>query len=1175
MNKKIIIALWIAVCVCARGALVINEVCYDNETLTDENGDASSDWIELYNTGPLAVNLQNYWLGDANPYEEAKGVRLPSYMLPPGGFLVVYANNDLPEYTVWTNAPDIVAIPENSSWRYSAPASAPDATWKDTTFNDTPWESGISPLGYNDATLDMDCATLLPDGGNPDSRYPTAYFRTTFKIVNPSVVTGLTVRARINDGMVLYLNGVEQKRIYMPDGAVSYETHATMSVPSTLWTTFVLPTTDLVAGNNVLAVEVHQASASSVDLIMDLSLTALVDEQVPVVHGQFGLSNLGENVHLFLNLSRIHKFDGPASEPGENKSYGLATDGVTGIYKVYEKPTPGLPNATNDQKYSVTLHTQKPRFSVDPGFYAANQSVVLSTPTAGYKIYYTLDGSDPWDSGTYVYSGNPIQLNAVAPATSGLSWIRTNPVEIGETVPDAAWQPPVGSVSKAVVLRAIAVDGTGKFCSPETSGTYFIGPSFSTRTLPTVSIITDADNLFGFTSGIYVPGKYYADSPEGYGDNKWGKPHANYHQDNDDQTWERPVQLEFFETAQNTSAFSLALGMTMHGGGTRAIPQKTLYLMARLGEYGNDLVDYPLFPDEDATTYKRFLLRNDGNDWYGPMSDEGISTMLKDAVFHRIVKGLNTSVMAYRPVNAFINGEYWGIHNMRESFDKHYLATRYGLDADNVDMLMHEEEKLDNDKVQITRIDGDKNSDEEYEELIDWIQANPLSIDANYERVQTAAVFTNALDIVITGIDATNHADYIIAETFFANTDWPINNCDFWRAHTNQTATCGAFGDTRWRWMLYDLDVAGDKGADFDMLKYLSSNKMSGGSEPGFLINQLWSNWNFRNYFVTRYANLLNTTFRPERMAAIITEAADAIAPEVESHFQRWGHSFTEEQWRTTVTNVLIDYTTERHANSWEHLDNHFGLGGTGSLEVNNIDPSGTGGEFIVNGITISTDTDGVTSRASWSGTFFQSLPITVEAVPDAGYVFDGWVGTAVTNSSISLFVGEAPISLTARFRLADAPAYQPTGYEQWQLANYSVQHILGDGAASADAPSGYAGMSNFLLYAFGINLSDGLTDAERLERARLSIQMLDSALWLGYTRLNDTYDDVRYTLKVASSLAAPIIWNTATNGIDLDPVALTNILDASTWYYKVRLSKDNPDHEMRFFKLEAIPEQP
>jgi hypothetical protein len=136
----------------------------------------------------------------------------------------------LPEYTIWTNAPDIAAIPHTPALQRAGQC----AFDLEGCLSMSHVASGSAPLGYNDTTLNMDCATLLPYGANPANRYPTAYFRKTFKIVNPSVVTGLVVRARINDGMVLYLNGVEQKRVYMPDGAVSHSTLATMSVPSTL-----------------------------------------------------------------------------------------------------------------------------------------------------------------------------------------------------------------------------------------------------------------------------------------------------------------------------------------------------------------------------------------------------------------------------------------------------------------------------------------------------------------------------------------------------------------------------------------------------------------------------------------------------------------------------------------------------------------------------------------------------------------------------------------------------------------------------------------------------------------------------------------------------------------------------------------------------------------------------
>ena len=242
-NKIVFVALAVALtCGWARAALIVNEVCYDNSSVPDETGNTSSDWIELYNTGPAAVNVNGYGLGDANPYVEADGVLLPNYTLPAGGYLVVFVNSSLPEYTAWTNAPNIALIPDNSTWRFLAPVNSPDSTWMTNTFNDATWASGISPLGYNDPKQNMDCATVLGYGGNPTNRYPTAYFRKAFTVVNPSTVTGLELKARVNDGMVVYLNGLEVLRYNLPGGTVTYSTLASLSVPTTLWTSALLAT---------------------------------------------------------------------------------------------------------------------------------------------------------------------------------------------------------------------------------------------------------------------------------------------------------------------------------------------------------------------------------------------------------------------------------------------------------------------------------------------------------------------------------------------------------------------------------------------------------------------------------------------------------------------------------------------------------------------------------------------------------------------------------------------------------------------------------------------------------------------------------------------------------------------------------------------------------------------
>ena len=997
-----------------RGALVINEVCYDNSKTADETGDTSSDWIELYNRGPEAVNVANYGVADANPYQESKGVRLPDYTLPAGGYLVVFASGDIPEHTAWVDAPDLQLVGANVSWRYRSERTAPDDGWEEVSFDDGSWPSGIAPLGYNDAKASMDCATVLDYGADPNERYTTAYFRSRFSVIDPAVVTGLVVHARMDDGWVLYLNGKEVLRQNMPTGAVSFATWALSSVPSTQWSSALLPSRYLIQGTNVLAVEVHQALAASPDLIMDMTLTGLVSERIPVVHGQFKLANEGENIHLFnADLVRVQLFAPPGAEIGEDKSYGALPDGSTTSFAIFDHPTPGFSNATHTNRYFETLTSQKPLFSAAPGVYPSEQTVTLRTPTAGYRIYYTLDGTDPRDSSAFVMSGGSVIIRAAEAETNGLAWIRTNPLEIGNQVLAAAWRPPVGAVTRATVLRAVAVDADGNECSPETCGSYLIGENFQNNALPVVSLITNPENLFGFTQGIYVPGKTYADSAEGYGDNKWGKPYANYFQSNSNQAWERAVFFEWREPTQNLPAVALTLGAAVSGGSARALPQKSVQLLARAKEYGTNQVEYAFFPKESATAYKRLLLSNGGDDWYGVTSG-GVPTLMKDGVFQEIVKDMDLSVMAYRPSVVYVNGEYWGLHNLSESCDKFYFATRYGLDPDNIDLLQQDEDAETTGDVDVTVASGNATAGDDYRTLLAWVATNGLSGSDNYLKFQTQA-------------DVTNYTDYVIAETFYANTEWPLNNGLFWRAHTNQTATAGAYGDTRWRWIFNSVDRAGEEGSDFNMFAYLSADGMKDVNQPGFLINALWANAAYRDFFVLRYERMLNTFLRPSRTSEILWSAADEIANEVETHFRRWGRTYTQDDWKQAVDETLIRFASERYAVTWGQLNDKFGLGGSGILEVRNANGAGAGGHFRVDGLDIEETTPGVTNRASWSGTFFQNRPIAIEAVPDPGYVLSGWDGRSETGAVLLVTATDEAQCLVAHFLRTDAIICQVT----------------------------------------------------------------------------------------------------------------------------------------------------
>jgi hypothetical protein len=127
-------------------------------------------------------------------------------------------------------------------------------------------------LGYGDPM-----STMIGYGPSTTSRYITSYFRRMFSVANPSQYGSLTLQVRRDDGAVVYLNGVEVARSNMPAGNVSYTTKASTTVDGVNETTFfsyTIPVNLLAAGNNVLAVEVHQRAANSTDLGFDLRLVA-------------------------------------------------------------------------------------------------------------------------------------------------------------------------------------------------------------------------------------------------------------------------------------------------------------------------------------------------------------------------------------------------------------------------------------------------------------------------------------------------------------------------------------------------------------------------------------------------------------------------------------------------------------------------------------------------------------------------------------------------------------------------------------------------------------------------------------------------------------------------------------------------------------------------------------
>jgi beta-glucanase (GH16 family) len=161
-----------------------------------------------------------------------------------------------------------------SSWRYLDTGPPPPAGWTDLAFDDAAWKEGRGPFGYGEG----DEGTLIDFGPSESQKRITTHFRRTFAVASPGDIRSLELLVERDDGVAVYLNGVEVLRSNLPPGPVSPGTLASPTVdgdPEKRWlvATGIDPCL-LVSGPNVLAAEVHQAAAGSSDIRFDLVLAA-------------------------------------------------------------------------------------------------------------------------------------------------------------------------------------------------------------------------------------------------------------------------------------------------------------------------------------------------------------------------------------------------------------------------------------------------------------------------------------------------------------------------------------------------------------------------------------------------------------------------------------------------------------------------------------------------------------------------------------------------------------------------------------------------------------------------------------------------------------------------------------------------------------------------------------
>ena len=633
------------------------------------------------------------------------------------------------------------------------------------------------------------------------------------------------------------------------------------------------------------------------------------------LHTNFKLNSEGESLAL------IHKYNNVISiidevtfeESPPQTSIGRIEDGDP-LFVYFGNISHGFSNDSNG------LYQAPPSLSLEGGTYENTIQVEISTELLDASIYYTLNGEEP-------------------------------------TANSILYDDPI-SITNIKLLKAKAFK-TGYAPSENVTAFYIVN---NPHELPVVSISTHPDNLFDDNQGIYVIGTngiggYCSNSPR------------NFNQD-----WERPAKISFHEPS-GLKAFEVNAGIKIAGGCSRRYNMKSFTVSLRKNTYGDEAINYQLFPDKAIDIFKRIKFRNSGQDFD--------LMMFRDGINQELHKGMvDLDLQSYRPVVIYLNGQYWGMYGMRDFLNEDHINSHFGVNQDNLDMLTN---PYLSGTTEIKH--GDTN---DFTSLYNFIQNNSLVSSSNYEYVASK-------------VDLNEYMNYNIAQIYLANFDWPMNNVVVW--HTKDD-------EHKWRWMLFDTDPT----ANFDTWgeAHPAYNSMSHATDPNstywpnhnlstMMLRKILENDSFKDEFVQRTCTFMGILYDPNRVNHLTDSIKKIVEPEIERHIDKWTQFYdnfggwsqtcggSRQIWNNNI-NKYKAFFPSRSNNMRNHINSYFGLDGNFLLTVNCNENSGGNLFFHENEMAIPYD---------YKNTYFKNIPFKVKAVAKPGFEFSHWLETGETSSEI------------------------------------------------------------------------------------------------------------------------------------------------------------------------------
>ncbi len=479
------------------------------------------------------------------------------------------------------------------------------------------------------------------------------------------------------------------------------------------------------------------------------------------------------------------------------------------------------------------------------------------------------------------------------------------------------------SSNKVIRVAVFPIGNSPMLPSKIVDGTYLFNAIHST---PILLVTTDNSNLYGPT-GIF----------------------DNYTSDD-----KKPAHVTYLSEATNHPLlFESMTAMRMDGGagGSRSQPQHSFRLSFNDGVLGEKKIDFNIHPRKpQRTIYSDFYLRNGSNQY--------LKLPYKDACqVYMMSRGTNVYFSGYRPVSVYVNGSYFGLYELREKFNPEFFSVYDGANPDSTEILT-----MSYYYGSVLRsLTG--TTDGFYESYDSLLQISPS--DPNY--ISKADKY----------FDMMQYTDYVVAESWMGNTDWPQNNIKMYRSDKTRY---------RWQFALIDMELSlqpnGWTNCTDNHISYLLSR------DPNLPYINIWlrsmQNPTYKNYFINRFADQINTNYQTSKLLAIENSFYQEVVNEMPQEYLRWGDPNNIQGQMADFQNnhnVFRQQLACRNEVIRGNLVSEFGL--TKQVNVKLDVYPADGGSIQLNSI--------VPDSLPWQGVYFDGVPVHLTAKANAGFTFSHW----------------------------------------------------------------------------------------------------------------------------------------------------------------------------------------